>query len=158
MDLTTSGVKSGCKLPLDILPATPTWTIEFQVSISPSQVNTYWFIIAVHKNHNDSSNMASQTFNLHEFPANGAVYMNDAVGCVSFQPNLPRGQYMAMRFVKDAVNFTLYIDGVQRAQTLSSNVTFGNVLGDEGIRLGHSMGPAAIVASYKNFKIYDHAV
>ena len=119
-------------------------------------MNSYWFLIAVSKTHTDSSSGLTQSFVVYEWSPN--VNITSAGGGTSFQQSLPRGQWITLKFVKGDTNFTIHVDGVQKTQLPSSYVTFGSVHGDEGIRLGGNTGPSTIVASYRNFKIYNYVV
>ena len=161
IDFSNSGFQAGAQLPIDIMPNTSNWTMQFDVLISSNQVKFYWYIIAAHKQHDINNNSQSQAFILMEHPSYGWSLGSDNSGGSGWIPDpssLPRDQYMTMTFVLDGNNFTLHVDGLQKAQLPSSYITLGTI-GDEGVRLGTTRDiPSRMVGKFKNFKIYDYAL
>ena len=158
IDTSNSGNQAGGKLPIDIIPSADNWTMQFDVNISSSQVNTYWYILAMHKQHDVHHNMQSQAIMLFEFQQYGWTLGTDASGGTGWMGTLPRNQWMTMTLVLNSYNLSLYIDGVLSAQLPSTYVTLGTI-GDEGIRLAGTRDlPSRMVGQYRNFKIFDYAV
>ena len=64
---------------------------------------------------------------------------------------------MTIKLVQEVTFFALYINNQQKAQLPSNYITLGTV-GNEGCRIGAGSGPSQIVASYKNFRVWDHVM
>ena len=158
IDTSNSGTQAGGKLPIDIIPSADNWSMQFQMNISSSQVNSYWYILALHKRHDVHNNMASQALMLLEFPQYGSSVSTDISGGSGWLTNFARDTWITVTFVLNSYNLSYYVDGVLRAQLPASYVTLGDP-SDEGIRLAMTQGlPSRMVAQFRSFQIWNYAV